>query len=418
MVTKLDVFEVAYKNNPIKPIEVVKKLNKDEKEYDNIHKILRSLVKDNLLIKTSAGFDIKKSEKIRLLHEIIQYCTNNSINYNLLINKNLTEFIYNALGKKEIKQKEIKQKDIKINPRTFRKYIERLDKYGLLLIISKKPIKARIFYNTLINNLFVYFDFKHKPLAEFPANYLEEIEKELALYKRLRKKNEAGYRRIIDEFEIAFVQHSLALEGNPITLPDTIKIIKEEIIPKDLRAKDVDEVKNYQNALLRMLKDILEKRALSIEVILEYHRTAMMHRSDIAGKIRKIPVKIKGNPNFKIVNVSEIKPRLEQLLKKYSEFLKKKKSSVKEIIDFASYFHNEFQHIHPFVDGNSRITRLITFHLLNSKDIPILDIPFGLLDEYINDTKGAKARNDKYLFQSLQKIMLFNLKKINKRLSE
>ena len=98
-------------------------------------------------------------------------------------------------------------------------------------------------------------------------------------------------------------------------------------------------------------------------------------------------------------------------------FFKRKKIPLKEALKFAVYFHNEFQHIHPFEDGNSRTTRLITFHLLQSLDIPIIDIPFGLLDEYLSYTKGSKNREDIKLYQSLQKIILFNLKKINKRLS-
>jgi len=85
---------------------------------------------------------------------------------------------------------------------------------------------------------------------------------------------------------------------------------------------------------------------------------------------------------------------------------------------FAVYFHNEFQHIHPFVDGNSRTTRLITFHLLQHKDIPIVDIPIGLLDEYLDYTKGSKKREDNKLYRTLQKILLFNLKKMNKKLME
>ncbi len=84
-------------------------------------------------------------------------------------------------------------------------------------------------------------------------------------------------------------------------------------------------------------------------------------------------------------------------------------------MEFAVYFHNEFQHIHPFEDGNSRTTRLITFHLLQSLDIPIFDIPLGLLDEYLNCTKGSKDREDARMYPNLQKVILFNLKKINKR---
>jgi len=292
-----------------------------------------------------------------------------------------------------------------------------LDKYDLLLISSKKPLRARIFYNTLINNLLIYFAFTHKPHREYNINYLDEIKKELELYKRLRRNNEAGYRRIVNDLEIKFVQHSLSLEGNPITLLDTIKILKDKIIPRDLKSEDVDEVKNYQNAILKMLKDAQTDSRLTKEEILEYHRLAMLHKPKLAGIIRKDSVHIHANPNFKIAKASEIDPKLEELMNKYDGFLNEKKSTIEEIIEFSSYFHNEFQYIHPFEDGNSRTTRLITIHLLHSKGIPMLDIPLGLLDEYLSYTKGSKKRDDKKLFENLQKTILFNLKKINEKLS-
>ena len=144
----------------------------------------------------------------------------------------------------------------------------------------------------------------------------------------------------------------------------------------------------------------------------------MMHHAYLAGSIRTIPVHIKGNPNFKTSAPEKIREELEQLFDKYNAFIKRKNVPLEEILRFAVYFHNEFQHIHPFIDGNSRTTRLITFHLLQSVDIPILDIPLGLLDEYLSSTKGSKSREDIKLYQNLQKIILFNLKKINKRMAD
>ena len=141
----------------------------------------------------------------------------------------------------------------------------------------------------------------------------------------------------------------------------------------------------------------------------------MGHRSFLAGIIRTIPVHIKGNPNFKVTPPEKIREELDMLFDRYNEFIKRKKASLEEVLKFAVYFHNEFQHIHPFEDGNSRTTRLVTFHLLQSLDIPILDIPFGLLDEYLSCTKGSKIRENMGLYQSLQKIILFNLRKINKK---
>lgn len=410
MVTKYDIFNVLYKNEQLKPTEIIDKLNKSKEDYKNVYRLLKELEKEGLVSSKESFFTIKKKQRTKELYEIINYCLKNNINYNLLIDKNLIKFISEYLSKGKLNKK-----TSKLNPRTFKKYIEILDKYELILIKSRKPFEAIIFFNNLINNLLVYFKLGNINVKKIDFDYFNEIKKELSLFYKLKKKNELGFRKIVEEFEVSFVHHSLSLEGNPITLPDTIKILKDKIIPGDLKSEDVDELKNYENAILQMLKDSQEKKQLLFDSILNYHSLSMAHKKEIAGKIRSIEVHIKGNPNFKVSKVKDIQSDLEKLFIEYNNFIKNK-NNINSIVKFASYFHNEFQHIHPFIDGNSRITRLITFHILNSSSIPILDIPLGLLDEYLDQTKGSRIRNDELFQKSLGKIILFNLKKINIRL--
>lgn len=374
MVTKYDAFEIVYKNRaPLKPIEVVKKLNKDEREYHVIHKYLRELAKDKLLTKNKSGFQAEISKQSEMLYNLILYCIKNGINYNLILDKGLARFISDSLQKEEINYD-----NIKLNPRTIKKYIDILNKYGMILILSEKPLRAKVFYNVLLNNLLVYFGYKHKVITESLKAYTPEIKKELDIFKRLRAKDEAGYQKIVNEFEIPFIYHSLSLEGNPITMPDTIRILKDKIIPANLKSSDVDEIKNYREAMVQMLKDTTERKPLSLQSILTYHKIAMSHRSYLAGSIRTIKVHIKGNPDFKTTPPEKIREELEIFFEKYNNFIKRKNVPLEDILKFAAAFHNEFQHIHPFEDGNSRTTRLITFHLLQSLNVPILDIPFVL----------------------------------------
>ncbi|MEK6824390.1 MAG: Fic family protein, partial [Nanoarchaeota archaeon] len=402
MVTKYDIFELIYKNRaPMKPVDVVRGFNKSEGDYHAIHKQLRELVALGLLRKTEYGFEADMNKKAEILYGIIQHCLKNNVSYNYLLDKNFAAFLSKALQKEEITPK-----DADTHPRTFKKYLEILNRFGLVLIISRKPLRAKIFYNILLNNLLIYFGYKHEVITESTHVYSKEIERELNIFKRLRKKDEAGYRKVVRDFEISFVYHSLSLEGNPITLSETFKILQDKVIPGNLKSLDVDEVKNYQEAILQMLKDSAEKKVLNIASVLNYHGIAMRNVPKIAGKIRTDEVYIKGNPDFKITKAENIKRELDALFEKYDEFVRKEKSSIREILNFAVYFHNEFQHIHPFADGNSRTTRLITFHLLQSRGIPIFDIPFGLLDEYMGYTKGSKKREDEKLLQTLQKVIL------------
>src|SRR3989344_4145578 len=215
MVTKYDIFELVYKTRaPLKPVDVVKEFNKSKDDYHAIHKQLRELVAMCLL------------RKAEILYGIIQHCLKNSVSYNYLLDKNFAAFLSKTLQKEEITSK-----DVDTHPRTFKKYIEILNKFGLVLIISKKPLRAKIFYNILLNNLLVYFGCKHEVIIESPHTYDKEIERELSIFRRLRRKDEVLYMKVVREFEISFIYHSLSLEGNPITLSETFKILQDKVIP-------------------------------------------------------------------------------------------------------------------------------------------------------------------------------------------
>lgn len=411
MVTKYDVFEAVYRHRiPIKPKEVVSLLGKTSAEYNTIRLLLVALVKESLLTKTPFGFQAQPTPKAHILYNLIRYCLQNNVNYNRLLAPYLVVFIEDALHKGEITSQ-----NCSLNPRTLQQYIDILYSSGLLLIISRKPWRVRVFYNSLLKNLLNYYDCRIR-INQERIQYVAEIEQELNRFKVLLRKNEAKYVEIIDNLEMSFIYHSLTLEGNPLTLPETIKILKDKIIPQKASMEAVDEVRNYQNSMVQMLKDSRQKARLTIPSILEYHRLALQHRQEIAGKIRTVEVQIKGNPRFTIARVPEIISHLQHLLEEYQTFWEKKKKTISEIITFAAYFHNEFQHIHPFVDGNSRTTRLLTFYLLQSEGLPVIDLPLGLLDEYMNCTKGAVQREDTRLYEHLQKVILFNLKTINDKI--
>jgi hypothetical protein len=112
MATKYDVFEIVYKNKaPIKPIEVVKRLNKDEREYHIVHRYLRELTNEKLLTKKKGGFQAEVSAKSELLYNLILYCLKNGINYNLILEKNFAHFISLSLQREEINSA-----NIKLNP--------------------------------------------------------------------------------------------------------------------------------------------------------------------------------------------------------------------------------------------------------------------------------------------------------------
>lgn len=413
MVTQYDIFEYLYKKGtPLSPPDVAKAFKKSHASYQTIYNLLMKLSKQGFASKDKHGFIAIRSRKNDLTYNIIKYCMSNQINYNDLLDEKLAEFVSKAFLKKRFTAN-----DFDIGIKRFIKNVNILSKYGLLIVLSRKPLEATIPYNSFLGDLVACFG--HKVFVAKPKDgeYLDEIQRELKKFRGLISRNFQKYKEVSKEYEIKFIHHSLSIEGNPITLPETIKLLKDHIVPGDLDIENVLEVQNYQKAIDKMMQDADDLSPLNKALILNYHYLAMQHRPKIAGVIRKRAVHIEGNPDYKVAKVSEIEPLLDKLLDKYNEFISKKRHSLEEILDFAAYFHNEFQHIHPFEDGNSRTTRLITFHLLRIQKIPIFDIPLGLLEEYVFSTKGAKKRDDQKLDQILQQIILYNLKTINERLS-
>ncbi len=409
MVTRFDVFTELYESTK-KIIDIVHALKLKNSDYDKVRKIVVNLTESKLISKTKHGYTAIMNPRNHRLYEMLRYCMKNSINYNDLFNESVARYL-----KKAFLKKSFGVTDIGIHPRTFSKISSVLEKNGFLLILSKKPFKAVVLYNSFLRDLIVHYGYR--PLvAKGDNKYLENIIKELIIFNRLKNKNIRKYKEILEQFEIKFIHHSLSIEGNPITLAQTMKLLKEKIVPNNLSMESIHEVENYQKAFLQMVRDAIDSVSLTKESILNYHFIAMRHKPEWAGKIREAPVTIRGNDNFKVAEPEEIDILLERLLTNYNDFLFKKKPPLKDILDFAAFIHNEFQHIHPFYDGNSRTTRLITFHFLQMNEIPIFDIPLGFLEKYVSSTKGAQKRSDKVLANALQQIVLYNLKTINELL--
>ena len=165
----------------------------------------------------------------------------------------------------------------------------------------------------------------------------------------------------------------------------------------------------------KMLEYSGKRIPLTKTLILEYHNIAMNGKT-FAGTFRKENVFIKLNPEFVTSDWKDIAKKLDTLMIKYNDF-ENAKQDIDKIIRFAAYFHNEFQRIHPFIDGNSRISRLLMLHILRMHHLPILELPLGYFDSYLDLTKRSRKRDDEKFMYLVEEIVLTNLKNVNNALN-
>lgn len=167
------------------------------------------------------------------------------------------------------------------------------------------------------------------------------------------KKGKESLLTILDQVELAeSVYNSNAIENSTLTLPDTEKILLNLEVSKNYSLREVFETKN----LARVYEYIKTKKnsiVLNQETILFIHGLLVGGIDDsIAGRFRKAG---------EFVRVSNhIAPAPEHVLRMVEVLLDEYKTDHDiTIFKKIAHFHLEFEHIHPFNDGNGRIGRVL-----------------------------------------------------------
>jgi Fic family protein len=157
---------------------------------------------------------------------------------------------------------------------------------------------------------------------------------------------------IIDEAEVPeLVYNSNAIENSTLTLQETERILLELEVSRNVSVRELFEAKN----LARVTEYIRNKKdmTLSKEAILLLHKMLIGGINDnIAGRFRAEHEYVRVG-----THIAPAPEHIEQLL---DNLLADYESSHDEyFLDRISRFHLEFERIHPFVDGNGRIGRVL-----------------------------------------------------------
>lgn len=196
---------------------------------------------------------------------------------------------------------------------------------------------------------------------------------------------------------------STSIEGNPLAQFQVDKVLSGMSVNAD--KKSVQEIKNYQQAILEMEKMVEDKKELTIERILQIHSVLMkdLLEGEKTGHFRKGPVYIVddlGDGREKLRFVGPDSKKLAFLINELLVWLKHAgKESLHPVLK-AGIFHSQFVHIHAFADGNGRITRLLTQYLLYREGWDFRKI-IVLEDYYNRDRQGyynglASGWDEKY----------------------
>ncbi len=175
---------------------------------------------------------------------------------------------------------------------------------------------------------------------------------------------------LISEAEVAEqVYNSNAIENSTLTLEETEKILLQIDLDRYISEREIFEAKNLGRVVLYINKRAKEQE-LNLEVILSLHKMLISNiRDDVAGRFRNDNEYVRVGSHI-APNPKEVKDRLEKMLAEYNA------ASHESIIKRIARLHLTFEYIHPFVDGNGRIGRVINNYLLIREGFVPINIKF------------------------------------------
>lgn len=214
---------------------------------------------------------------------------------------------------------------------------------------------------------------------------------------------------LLDESELPeLVYNSNAIENSTLTLKETERILLEQEVARNISVRELFEAKN--------LARVTEYINNHINLELSTENILLLHRMLIGGIEDTIAGRFRGTSEYVRVgtHIAPAPDKIEQLINNL--LVDYKSSDQQHFIDRVAYFHLEFERIHPFVDGNGRIGRvLINLQLKQIGYPPVIIRNKGKIDRYY--PAFVEFQQLKHTGRMEHLLMLSVIESLNKRIA-
>lgn len=212
---------------------------------------------------------------------------------------------------------------------------------------------------------------------------LENIEAiKLHFSREFLRLDEITIKEVYKNFLIDFAFNTTSLEGNTITLAEADKLLRENLTPKNRTLREIYDLKNTEKVFFEILKS---KKEITQEFIISIH-DKLLENIDNRKGYRTHDVRV-FKSHFKSSPAVYIRTDMGILLR----WFKRNKDRFHPLV-LVGVFHQKFEKIHPFADGNGRTGRILMNYILLQNGYPPFIIKKSRRGEYLDClSKGDKV---------------------------
>ena len=225
-------------------------------------------------------------------------------------------------------------------------------------------------------------------------SFLTQIHEYKAKQELYSKQKPAELSRLIDVAKIQSVESSNRIEGIITTNSRIGQIVREKVTPRN---RDEKEIAGYRD-VLNTIHENYEFIPINGNIILQLHRDVMRYSETGLGGLYKATqnyiqeIRNDGTKFIRFTPVSpiETKPCVDAICENYKKYGNNRdyRDAIINPLLIIPIFIHDFLCIHPFNDGNGRMSRLLTLLLLYKNGYEV--------GKYVSIEKHIEKTKDTY----------------------
>lgn len=253
-------------------------------------------------------------------------------------------------------------------------FVDALTELGTILEEEKDVVQADHLYTKALaispcNERALVSRDRTLPLVEeIDQRYFSIIDSKVQQLMSIPKGNSA-LRRVMEEIYYHHIYHTVAIEGNTLTLSEIRHIIETRYAVPGKSLQEQNEAIGVDAAMKFINTTLLSRTgAIAIGDILEIHRRVLGYVDPVEGG------RLRTNQVFVGHHIPPHPHDLQRHMEELVQWLNSEEALQLHPVEYAALAHYKLVYVHPFVDGNGRTSRLLMNLVLMQAHYPPITI--------------------------------------------